>query len=109
MSIPTGAVIDSDSLASDITKVGDTDETIKIQGHLETGGKLEIGTSKQHSAAITMNNKVYTSTSHSGAHTTGGIATWDASQHFSIFDGKEIRFYNYWRWICRISPCEPSK
>ena len=47
MSMPTGAVIVTDSLVSDFTEVGDIDETIKIQGHLDIGGKIEIGTSSQ--------------------------------------------------------------
>ena len=44
---------------------------------------------------MNMNNKIYTSNAPTGTQTTGGLATWDAAQHFSIYGSKEIRFYNY--------------
>ena len=95
MSIPLNDVIKGISLKSDISSLGEPGITHTIDENVKITNDLSIGTGNKHTGTITMNNKVYTSTGHSGAHTTGGIAILDPAQHFSIFDGKELRLYNY--------------
>ena len=95
MSIPLSTVIQASSLKTNAIVSGEPGMTHTVDENVEITNDLHIGVGPTHTGTITMNGRVYTSKSPNGTHTTGGIATWDAAQHFSICGGKEIRFYNY--------------
>jgi hypothetical protein len=95
MSIPLGNVIKDISLEAAEFLSGGYGITHTIDENVSITNDLSIGTGPQHTGTITMNDKIYSSVAPSGTETSGGIATYDAALHFSIYDGKELRFYNY--------------
>ena len=94
-SFPQGKVIVSEGLLSNNFLSGLPGVTHTVDENLKITNDLSVGTGSQHTGIITMNNKIYSSVAPSGTETSGGIATYDAALHFSIYDGKELRFYNY--------------
>ena len=93
--LPQGKVIDNGSLQSNNFLSGLPGVTHTVDENLKITNDLSIGTGSQHTGTIIMNDKIYSSVAPSGTETRGGIATYDAALHFSIYDGKELRFYNY--------------
>ena len=93
--MPTGQVISDPSLKAAAFLSGEPGITHTIDESVKITNDLSIGTGSNHTGIITMNDKIYSSVAPSGTETSGGIATYDAALHFSIYGGKQLRFYNY--------------